>query len=165
MAATTSSAASSSSSLGSEEKKKVVECVLGTMEVSRAVDLTAATSMVTTFVGTGFKQLDTALMYGSNTGDTEKMLGQLPSSLLSQVTIATKANPWNTLPGMKGLGVSSVTTQLTTSLASLRTSSVDLFYLHAPDHNTPIEQTLKAVDDLFKGIIIVSLTRYAIIMH
>jgi aflatoxin B1 aldehyde reductase len=41
--------------------------------------------------------------------------------------------------------------QTTTSLKSLQVPSIDLFYLHAPDHNTPITETLKAVNDLYKG--------------
>jgi aflatoxin B1 aldehyde reductase len=40
--------------------------------------------------------------------------------------------------------------QTTTSLKSLQVPSIDLFYLHAPDHNTPITETLKAVNDLYK---------------
>ena len=45
--------------------------------------------------------------------------------------------------------------QAATSLASLQTSSVDIFYLHAPDHNTPLEETLAACQELYKGQYIV----------
>jgi len=38
--------------------------------------------------------------------------------------------------------------QLEKSLESLQVSSVDLFYLHLPDHETPIEETLSAVQEL-----------------
>ena len=41
--------------------------------------------------------------------------------------------------------------QLNESLQSLQVKSVDIFYLHWPDHNTPIEETLKGVDQLHKG--------------
>ena len=41
--------------------------------------------------------------------------------------------------------------QLEQSLKNLQLSSVDLFYLHAPDHSTPIEETLRAVQDLYIG--------------
>ena len=44
--------------------------------------------------------------------------------------------------------------QLNESLGSLQTSAVDIFYLHMPDHNIPIEETLKGVDQLYKGVII-----------
>ena len=51
----------------------------------------------------------------------------------------------------KGLKYDSVLEQLNTSLKRLKKDSVDLFYLHAPDHNTPIEETLEAVNQLYKG--------------
>ena len=54
----------------------------------------------------------------------------------------------------KGLKYDSVLEQLNTSLKRLRKNSVDLFYLHAPDHNTPIEETLEAVNQLYKGMCI-----------
>ena len=38
--------------------------------------------------------------------------------------------------------------QLEKSLESLQVSSIDLFYLHMPDHETPIEETLSAVQEL-----------------
>ena len=38
--------------------------------------------------------------------------------------------------------------QLEKSLDSLQVSSIDLFYLHHPDHETPIEETLSAVQEL-----------------
>ena len=53
----------------------------------------------------------------------------------------------------KGLKHDSVLEQLNVSLKRLKKDSVDLFYLHAPDHNTPIEETLEAVNHLYKGVI------------
>jgi aflatoxin B1 aldehyde reductase len=41
--------------------------------------------------------------------------------------------------------------QLNKSLESLGTSSVDIFYLHMPDPNTRIEDTLSAVNELYQG--------------
>ena len=37
------------------------------------------------------------------------------------------------------------------SLDRLQLSSVDILYLHAPDHNTPIEETLRACQQLYEG--------------
>ena len=50
-----------------------------------------------------------------------------------------------------GLKYDRVLEQLNESLKRLKRDSVDLFYLHAPDHNTPIEETLEAVNQLYKG--------------
>lgn len=60
--------------------------------------------------------------------------------------MATKANPWR-----KSLSKDDVLEQMATSLASLQMPSVDIYYLHAPDHNTPIEETLAACQQLYKG--------------
>lgn len=64
------------------------------------------------------------------------------------VSIATKANPWDG----KTLKPESVRSQLETSLQRLGTDSVDLFYLHAPDHQNPIQDTLKACNELHKEV-------------
>lgn len=45
----------------------------------------------------------------------------------------------------------SVLKQVNTSLSSLQMSSVDILYLHGPDHNTPIEETLSACQQLHQG--------------
>lgn len=64
------------------------------------------------------------------------------------VSIATKANPWDG----KTLKPESVRSQLETSLQRLRTDCVDLFYLHAPDHQNPIQDTLRACNELHKEV-------------
>ena len=51
----------------------------------------------------------------------------------------------------KGLKYDRVLEQLNESLKRLKKNSVELFYLHAPDHKTPIEETLRAVNHLYKG--------------
>lgn len=64
------------------------------------------------------------------------------------VSIATKANPWDG----KTLKPESVRSQLETSLQRLKTDCVDLFYLHAPDHQNPIVDTLRACNELHKEV-------------
>lgn len=64
------------------------------------------------------------------------------------VSLATKANPWDG----KTLKPESVRAQLETSLQRLQTDCVDLFYLHAPDHQNPIEDTLRACNQLHKEV-------------
>ena len=44
--------------------------------------------------------------------------------------------------------------QLETSLKSLQVPSVDLFYLHWPDHETPIEETLSAVQEMYSSMLL-----------
>jgi len=128
------------------DEKEHVKAILGTMEMGRRkCDQKLAHAMVDAFVAANFKELDTALMYCD--GTTEKILGALPDRTKSQVLISTKANPWNG----KGLGYDSILKQSKQSFTSLKfkdEGKCDIFYLHAPDHNTPIEQSLKAVNQL-----------------
>uniref|UniRef100_A0A8C7B5L8 Aldo-keto reductase family 7 like/pseudo n=1 Tax=Neovison vison TaxID=452646 RepID=A0A8C7B5L8_NEOVI len=58
--------------------------------------------------------------------------------------IATKVNPL----GENSLKPDSLRAQLETSLKRLQCPRVDLFYLHAPDHDTPVEETLRACHQL-----------------
>ena len=58
-------------------------------------------------------------------------------------TIASKANPFPLYD--KSLTAESVRTQMAATLAALRQPSVDIYYLHAPDIHTPIEETLAAM--------------------
>jgi len=44
--------------------------------------------------------------------------------------------------------------QLETSLKSLQVPSVDLFYLHWPDRETPIEETLSAVQEMYSSMLL-----------
>ena len=120
-----------------------MKTILGTMTFSDQVDQSTAAQMVSAFSQTGNVELDTAFVY--NKGKTEELLGNLNAEGgLAKLLIAGKANPWVD----DGLSPASVRHQLETSLARLNTDSLNLFYLHAPDLNTPITDTLKAVSEL-----------------
>lgn len=126
------------------DRQQAPDLVLGTMTFGVQTDETTSCRIVENFLGQGYRELDTAHFYGA--GKTEEILGRmLTPTLREQVYLATKANPW----GDDGLQPQAVRRQLETSLRRLRTDSVDLFYLHAPDRNTPIEITLEACQVLF----------------
>ncbi|KAM3824093.1 aflatoxin B1 aldehyde reductase member 2-like [Vipera latastei] len=121
--------------------------VLGTMEFGRRAEAEASGAMVRAFLARGHGRLDTAHMYAA--GESERILGALLAAEpgpAGRVQIATKANPWDG----KTLKANSVRSQLEESLQRLRLPSVDLFYLHAPDHETPVEETLRACNELHK---------------
>ncbi|XP_014457167.1 aflatoxin B1 aldehyde reductase member 2 isoform X1 [Alligator mississippiensis] len=123
--------------------------VLGTMEFGRRVEQAASGAMLRAFLQRGHRELDTAHMYAD--GRSERILGELLAGAgagagSNAVKIATKANPWEG----KTLKPASVRSQLETSLERLQRNSVELFYLHAPDHETPVEETLQACNELHK---------------
>src|SRR3990167_4777789 len=129
-----------------------VKTVLGTMAIGTpSLDNKQALVLLNTYKERGYSEIDSAIMYGQ--GNTEVALGELAAA--ESFTIATKANPWFIAKGNspihqnKGLAKDKVHEQLNISLENLKTQSVDLFYLHAPDHITPIEETLSAVNELY----------------
>ncbi|XP_042333932.1 aflatoxin B1 aldehyde reductase member 4-like [Sceloporus undulatus] len=121
-----------------------VGTVLGTMEFGRRAPQEASGALLKAFLDRGYKELDTAYMYAG--GESERILGVLLSGEDKAVKVATKANPWDG----KTLKAESVCSQMEASLKRLQMESVDLFYLHAPDHETSVEETLAACDQLHK---------------
>jgi len=90
--------------------------------------------------------LDTATLYES--GVTEIILGDiLTEDEKREVLIDTKANPWDFPMNLTG---ENVINQLNSSLQRLGVDSVNVFYLHGPDRDTPIFETLRAVQDLYE---------------
>jgi len=119
------------------------EIVLGTMTFGRRVDEKDAEEMLEMAKDFGVVQLDTAYMYAG--GKTEEMMGKLKGT--ANFAVATKANPWATKLGLKP---SEVRRQLEVSLKRMGKDNVDIFYLHAPCHLTPIIETLAEVNKLYQ---------------
>ncbi|KAG0283440.1 hypothetical protein BGZ96_012199 [Linnemannia gamsii] len=105
----------------------------------RGVDSVAP--FLTTFHSHGHVEVDTARIYSN--GDTEIVLSQLPTAHLK---IATKIYAFT--PGSHSK--ENLPTQFRASLKALNAEKIDVLYLHVPDYDTPYEETLKAIDDLYK---------------
>ncbi|XP_011385483.1 aflatoxin B1 aldehyde reductase member 3-like [Pteropus vampyrus] len=121
--------------------------VLGAMEMGRRMDAPASAKAVRAFLERGHTELDTAFIYSD--GQSESILGGLGLGLGGgdcKVKIATKANP---LDG-NSLKLDSLRSQLELSLKRLQCPRVDLFYLHLPDHGTPVKETLRACHQLYQ---------------
>ncbi|NXA41815.1 ARK74 reductase, partial [Eudromia elegans] len=116
--------------------------VLGAMEMGRRAGPELSAALLRAYLARGHRLLDTASMYAG--GGSERILGSLLAAGGAPVEVATKANPWegNTLKP------ESLRLQLEASLERLGRKSVELFYLHAPDHGTPVEETLRACNEL-----------------
>ena len=123
-----------------------MKAILGTMTFAGQADSATSLAMLNMFGSAGGSELDTAYLY--NDGRTEEMLGELlVQQHLPNFLIATKVNPWNA----QGLSPEQVTFQFETSLDRMGLSAVDLLYLHSPDLNTPVEQTLDQCQKLFES--------------
>jgi aflatoxin B1 aldehyde reductase len=96
--------------------------------------------------------LDTAYYYAN--GKCEEILGEILPTLSRPVKIATKANPWfanDFTCGKYGqLAREPLTNQLLGSLSRLQQENVDAFFLHCPDPETPLKETLDTCDELWR---------------
>jgi aflatoxin B1 aldehyde reductase len=116
--------------------------VLGAMTFGDQMDASVAAGAVDRFLSAGGRQVDTAHVYTS--GASERILGDILSDYgRDRFEVATKVNPF--VGGERvSLLASEVERQLTSSLDRLRLEHVDLLYLHTPDNDTPLEETLEA---------------------
>jgi aryl-alcohol dehydrogenase-like predicted oxidoreductase len=107
--------------------------------------------VVNAAIDTGVTLFDTADVYG-NAGGSETLLGQALGSRRTEVIIATKFG--SDMQGANGpdWGVRGsrryIRLAVESSLRRLSTDWIDLYQLHNPDPNTPIEETLAALNDL-----------------
>jgi len=99
----------------------------------------------------GINYFDTANSYGI--GRSEESLGQaLKGGKRQQVLIASKfGNRMGDGPNDVGASRMAIINACEASLRRLNTDYIDLYQLHWPDHSTPIEETLRALDDLVKS--------------
>lgn len=138
---------------------QVSEVSLGTMAFGRWIDEEASGQVLDTALDAGINLIDTADVYGSgmDTGDTtrfgesEAILGRLLGSRRHEIVLATKLHaPIG--PGVNDRGQSRyhIYRALENSLRRLRTDHIDLYQVHAFDPDTPLEETLRALDDLVR---------------
>ena len=96
-------------------------------------------------IGLGLTFIDTAVTYAQ--GRSEELLGRALEGRRHEVVIATKAGLSMTGDRTyRNLSRSHLIRCLELSLTRLRTDHVDLFMAHRPDANTPIDETLEAMD-------------------
>ena len=119
--------------------------ILGTMTFGDQVNQDTAQSMLDVFLASGKHELDTAYEYCD--GRTEEMLGVLlPPTKRKGVYIASKVNPWND----EGLQPEGIRKQFAEILQRLGRDNIDLLYLHSPDLETPVVETLECCFELYQ---------------
>jgi aryl-alcohol dehydrogenase-like predicted oxidoreductase len=100
--------------------------------------------------------IDTADIYGrgseEGTGASESQLGRLLAGRRNRFVLATKVGMAMTeSPLERGASRRWIMAEVENSLRRLRTDYIDLYQIHMPDHETPIEETLRALDDLVRS--------------
>jgi aryl-alcohol dehydrogenase-like predicted oxidoreductase len=126
---------------------------LGTMTYGIQVGEAEAVNLIKGALDSGMNFLDTAPVY-SNTR-SEEIVGKAIKGDRHSFVLATKAGPPSKfIPGVPpkpnetGLSRKCIMWQVECSLKRLQTDYIDLYYVHEPDYDTPIEETLRALDDL-----------------
>jgi aryl-alcohol dehydrogenase-like predicted oxidoreductase len=128
---------------------KVSEICLGTMTFGNGADQAEANRMVDSALAAGLTFFDTANSYVGGTSET--MLGVALKGRRHEAIVATEFfNPMGHRPNDSGTSRLHIKQQIEASLKRLQTDYVDVYYIHHVDHATPLEETLRALDDLVR---------------
>jgi aryl-alcohol dehydrogenase-like predicted oxidoreductase len=123
---------------------------LGCNNFGGRIDLEASRKVVHKSLDLGITLLDTADYYG-NLGGSETILGQVLGEHRKDIVLATKFGYAMDAPGtLKGASRRYIFSAVEASLRRLQTDWIDLYQLHIPDPLTPLEETLRALDDLVR---------------
>jgi 1-deoxyxylulose-5-phosphate synthase len=114
-------------------------------------DRNIAGSLLAQFVDAGGNFIDAADIY--NKGVAEEIVGDfLGDRPRDELVVGTKVLfPMGTDPNNRGLSRKHIVSACEASLRRLRTDYIDIYTLHGPDPRTPIDETLRAVDDLVRS--------------
>ena len=128
---------------------KVSTIGLGTNNFGGRVDLEGTKRIIRQAVDLGINFIDTSNSYSN--GLSEEYIGKSVKGIRSQVLLATKvASTTRQGPNMRGASRVHLLEQVELSLTRLDTDYIDLYQIHFPDPSTPIEETLRTLDDLVR---------------
>jgi len=123
---------------------------LGCNNFGQRCDLAQTRAVVAKALDLGVTLFDTADVYGGG-GVSEEYLGKALESRRADVVVATKFGmPMGEGPLRRGGSRRWVVQAAENSLRRLGTDHIDLYQIHFPDAGTPIEETLRALDDLVR---------------
>lgn len=126
---------------------KVSEIGLGCNNFGMRIDQARTDEVVAAALDAGITLFDTADIYGGQ--KSEVMLGKALGKRRAEVVVATKfAMPMG--EGLSGGSRRYVMGAVEASLRRLGTDWIDLYQMHTPDPETPIEETLDALDDIVR---------------
>jgi aryl-alcohol dehydrogenase-like predicted oxidoreductase len=132
---------------------QVSKLSLGTMLFGDETDEAAATALVERAIEAGVNSIDTANIYGR--GCSEEILGRMLAriGMRQRLVLATKVHVRmdDTDPNAAGNHRRHIIEQCHASLRRLQTDYLDIYYIHRPSTAVPIDETLRAFDDLVRA--------------
>ncbi len=135
---------------------KVTEICMGTMTFGAQADEKAGHAIMDRAVEAGVNFVDTADIYPvppsiETAGRTEEIVGRWLRDKRSRVVLATKCRARvGREPNDEGLSRAHILDAVEASLRRLQTDYIDLYQVHAPDPETPLDETMQALDDLVR---------------
>ena len=128
---------------------KVTAVGLGCNNFGHRIDLAASRKVISKALDLGITLFDTADVYGK--GASEEILGQCLGEHRKDIVLATKFGQEMDAAGtLQGGSRRYLMSAVEASLKRLKTDWIDLYQIHRPDPSTPIEETLRALDDLIR---------------
>lgn len=129
---------------------RVSRLCLGTMMFGGQTSEADSLAIIDQAIDLGINFIDTADIY--NQGESEVVVGKALANRRDRVILATKGRqPMGTGPNDAGASRVHLMAALDASLRRLKTDFVDLYYTHTPDYDTPIDETLRAMDDMVRS--------------
>jgi aryl-alcohol dehydrogenase-like predicted oxidoreductase len=123
---------------------------LGCNNFGGRIDLEATRRVIGKAIDLGITLFDTADVYGER-GGSETAMGQVLGDNRKKIVLATKFGMTMSDDGSKQGGSRRwIMTAVEDSLRRLRTDWIDLYQIHRADPLTPVEETLRALDDLIR---------------
>ena len=114
-------------------------------------DFAATKAVVHKALDLGITFFDEADTYGDPRGNSESYLGEILGDRRKDIVLATKfARPMDGSGRFEGASRHYIIAEVEASLRRLKTDWIDLYQQHQPDPLTPIEETLRALDDLVR---------------
>jgi aryl-alcohol dehydrogenase-like predicted oxidoreductase len=114
-------------------------------------DFAATQAVVHKALDLGITFFDESDTYGDPRGNSETYLGRILGERRKDIVLATKfGRPMDGSGRFEGAARRYIMAEVEASLKRLNTDWIDLYQLHQPDPATPIEETLRALDDLVR---------------
>lgn len=136
---------------------KVSRLCLGTMTFGMQADEAGSTAILDACAGAGLNFIDTADVYPigvdfAQMGETERIIGRWLKGKRERFIVATKGGgQMGKLPWQSGTSRKRLLDAIDGSLARLGTDYVDLYQLHRHDPDTPLDETLEALDTIVRS--------------